>query len=129
MVPHSAPQCPTVPHCAHCFSADKQKKYGHKTRQVTPVFETILNPEPELGGESTKWRTPIYLPLGVLGVKVEGQSLTHLEEMESPESWVLSRTPPSAAHMTFAIIFSCKPQSAHLEGEIRRSLRSQRAPP
>lgn len=79
-------------------------------RSLQYVIETILNPEPELGGESNyQWCTPTYLPLGVLGVKVEGQSLTHLEEMESPESWVLSQTPPSAAHMTFAIIFSRKP--------------------
>lgn len=90
-VPHSAPWCPTVP-----IASQQIKRRNMDTRldrSLQYVIETILNPEPELGGECTKWRTPIYLPLGVLGVKVEGQSLTHLEEIESPESWVLSRTP------------------------------------
>lgn len=122
--PHCALLCPTLhPLCPIASQQENRRKYGHKTCPVTLIFETRLNPEPELSRESTKWHTPTHLPLAVLGVKVKGQSLTHWEETESHESWVLSLATSSAAHMIFAIVCSCEPQSPHLEGENRRSHR------
>lgn len=128
----TAPLCPTVPHCAQlCPIASQQenrRKYGHKTWQVTPIFETLLNPEPELSGESTKWHTPTHLPLGVLEGQGQGTESHPLGREKSSESW--SSVPSS--------IFSCPYDFCHnflliwkvkSEGPIGSFQHSQRALP